>query len=425
MSQKISNLTYLDYFITLYLKEIGPIRTITSTEEKKLINEYQNGSEKAFEELVLNNQYIVLEEVIYFQGRELELLELLQNANIALIVSLKRYSIDMGPLKNYLHRNIYRHLDNLTSGFYSIIRYPVNKIRDLKNFIEERCENGNNVNETRDHEANDDLYAFLHNENIQSITEASNRLDINIDTIYNDTLDSIQSDLIYDSFKTDLTEVLASLTEREQQIIRMYYGIGRENMMTLEEIGVSFKPTRERIRQVKKDAIKRLQHASRSKVLKQYLDLFDSDPKFITSNKYKNIYFKGISENEDNALIQIKDYVAPRRRKTPYPNITNIAEMCRKIIHDYIEQQNKAVSFDEINSYVYSQLPLLKSGTISYAISTSLDVISTHNNVYVLKKWLQNEESEDLSNDSNYRHYGSTDCIKVYNSPNRSSSTLI
>ena len=92
-----------------------------------------------------------------------------------------------------------------------------------------------------------------------------------LDVIQNDQQPSPDNDLISESLKTEIKNVLAILPEREAEVIRLYFGLGEETSMTLEEIGEKFNLTRERVRQIKEKAIRRIRHNSKSKVLKSYL----------------------------------------------------------------------------------------------------------------------------------------------------------
>ena len=92
-----------------------------------------------------------------------------------------------------------------------------------------------------------------------------------LDIIENDELPSPDNTLISESLKSEIERALSTLSEREAEVIKLYYGLNKEHSLTLEEIGDRFNLTRERVRQIKEKAIRRLRHASRSKNLKTYL----------------------------------------------------------------------------------------------------------------------------------------------------------
>jgi RNA polymerase primary sigma factor len=92
-----------------------------------------------------------------------------------------------------------------------------------------------------------------------------------LDVLENDSEDTPDSELINDSLRREVQRALATLTMREAEVITFYFGLNGEHAMTLEEIGEKFNLTRERVRQIKEKAIRRLRHTSRSKALKPYL----------------------------------------------------------------------------------------------------------------------------------------------------------
>jgi hypothetical protein len=179
----------------------------------------------------------------------------------------------------------------------------------------------------------------------------------------------------------------------------MYFGLDRNEIMTLEEIGQKYNLTRERVRQIKENAIQRLRHVSRSKYLKGYLNIFDSGTFFIfNEGDYSTNSFTSKLEDESYAIELLEKYVEPRRRQTPYPDVPNISELCRKLIKNYLEKQGKPCSYDILKNYVYNRLPLLKEGSFDYALSTSEDVISLHNGLYSLENWVYKSKVQKKSN---------------------------
>jgi RNA polymerase primary sigma factor len=92
-----------------------------------------------------------------------------------------------------------------------------------------------------------------------------------LDVIQNDQQPNPDFDLMSESLKTEIERALSTLTEREAEVIKLYFGLNKEHSLTLEEIGERFNLTRERVRQIKEKAIRRLRHASRSKNLRAYL----------------------------------------------------------------------------------------------------------------------------------------------------------
>ena len=259
MDDYFDKYNYCDYFVKLYLHDIGSLNVISSEEEQLLFRKYKQGDQSSFHELILKSQYIVIEQVLNFTEKGVELLDLLQEANIALIDSLKRYSNEKGPLKNYLHYNIYRHLENQTPGFYTIIRYPMHTINKLKKRISE-------LNQKKDSLENVDSIDYNYFNNIYSdysLRDNLNildRVDIDLDRICNDSVHYPDFQLLVNLLKGKLDSIFLTLTVQESKIIKMYFGLDEKKIMTLEEIGQDFELTRERIRQIKKKAMKKLKH---------------------------------------------------------------------------------------------------------------------------------------------------------------------
>ena len=106
------------YFVKQYLQQLGPLKTLSKDEETKLILKFKTGDEEALNELIIANQYIVIKEVIRAANHSLEIMDLIQYANLSLIDSLRSDNLDIKGLKSYLHRNIYRKLQNYNRPKY-------------------------------------------------------------------------------------------------------------------------------------------------------------------------------------------------------------------------------------------------------------------------------------------------------------------
>jgi len=122
--------------LKIYLNDIGKILVrLSSSEERELIEQYKSGNKNALEILIRNSQYIVFEEILYFVRKGTPILDLLQTANLSLIESLIRYcdQNEKSPLKNYLHRNIYRCLQNYLAEYGLLIKLPANVFVQIDN----------------------------------------------------------------------------------------------------------------------------------------------------------------------------------------------------------------------------------------------------------------------------------------------------
>ena len=264
------------YFVNLYLDQLGPLIILESNEEEKLINNYKSGDGDAFKKLILYNQYIVIKEVLRVANQNIDLMDLIQFGNIALIQSLKSENIVTTGFKSYLHRNIYRRLQNQILNHFSFIRYPLNRIDELFTFrdffLNDLINQSVLVNyldkpeKINDHESEDEIISY----NYKLLSMLYLRCD-NFDSdcyYYNHLLDQNQFD---NSLSIEIAGQLMTLKDKESTILKMYFGLGRDYTMTLNEIGEEFGLTRERVRQIKEKAIRRLRHRSRSRKLRQYL----------------------------------------------------------------------------------------------------------------------------------------------------------
>ena len=389
----------VEYSIKFYLDSIGPIKTLTATEERKLLSKYKSGDINALHELVIKNQYIIIKEAIKFIGKGVELLDLIQDANLACILAIKNYTFEKGGFKNYLHLNIYRNLENITPGYYSLVRYPHNVINKLNRIFDNLDNNFANLSLIKNEIEYDRKYFKYSLLNYISINDfnrefrsISDRVDLDLDSLIKPTYKTLDYKFIFRSLNQELKNVLKTLDDVEQKVINWHYGLFGERSLTFEEIGQKLNLTRERIRQIQKRALGRLKHRYRSEHLRSYLTLYYPDPEFITNEEESLIHFGINMADEKYAINLLKKFVKLRRRKTLYPNIPNIAEACRKFIIEILKQYGEPCSYNRIKERVYGKYPLLKNGTLIYALSTAEDVINIKKGLYALKQWIFTED---------------------------------
>ncbi len=266
-----------------YLQEIGKVDLITADEEVELAQRIKAGDERALDKLTKANLRFVVSVAKQYQNQGLTLPDLINEGNLGLIKAAKRFDETRGfKFISYAVWWIRQSILQALAEQSRIVRLPLNKIGSI-----------NKINKT---------YAFLEqsHERPPSAEEIANELDMTIsdvkesmknsgrhvsmdaplvegeDSNLYDVLRSGESpnpdrDLMHDSLKTEIERALETLTPREADVIRLYFGLGEQHPMTLEEIGETFDLTRERVRQIKEKAIRRLKHTSRSKILKTYL----------------------------------------------------------------------------------------------------------------------------------------------------------
>ena len=266
-----------------YLQEIGKVDLITAEEEVELAQRIKAGDQVALEKLTKANLRFVVSVAKQYQNQGLTLPDLINEGNLGLIKAAKRFDETRGfKFISYAVWWIRQSILQALAEQSRIVRLPLNKIGSI-----------NKINKT---------YAFLEqaHERAPSAEEIAKELDMTINDVKEslknsgrhvsmdaplvegedsnlyDVLNSGESPnpdrtLLHESLKTEIERALETLTPREADVVRLYFGLGEQHAMTLEEIDETFDLTRERVRQIKEKAIRRLKHTSRSKILKTYL----------------------------------------------------------------------------------------------------------------------------------------------------------
>jgi len=266
-----------------YLQEIGKVDLITADEEVELAQRIKAGDQVALEKLTKANLRFVVSVAKQYQNQGLTLPDLINEGNLGLIKAAQRFDETRGfKFISYavwwIRQSILQALEEQSR----IVRLPLNKIGSI-----------NKINK---------MYALLEqsNERPPTAEEIAKELDMTVNDVKEsmknsgrhlsmdaplvegedsnlyDVLRSGESpnpdrELIQESLRTEIERSLETLTPREADVVRLYFGLGDQHPMTLEEIGETFDLTRERVRQIKEKAIRRLKHTSRSKILKTYL----------------------------------------------------------------------------------------------------------------------------------------------------------
>ena len=266
-----------------YLQEIGKVDLITAEMEVELAQRIKAGDQIALEKLTKANLRFVVSVAKQYQNQGLTLPDLINEGNLGLIKAAKLFDETRGfKFISYAVWWIRQSILQALAEQSRIVRLPLNKIGSI-----------NKINKT---------YAFLEqaHERVPSAEEIAKELDMTVsdvkesmknsgrhvsmdaplvegeDSNLYDVLRSGESPnpdriLMHESLRTEIERALETLTPREADVVRLYFGLGNQHPMTLEEIGETFDLTRERVRQIKEKAIRRLKHTSRSKILKTYL----------------------------------------------------------------------------------------------------------------------------------------------------------
>ena len=266
-----------------YLHEIGKVEMISSEEEVELAQRIRNGDEKALDKLIKANLRFVVSVSKQYQNQGLSLPDLINEGNVGLIKAAQRFDETRGfKFISYAVWWIRQSILQALAEQARIVRLPLNKIGSINRInkafsdLEQLYEREPSVQEIAEvlEIASDDVKEALKSAGRHVSMDAPIKEDED-STLYDILLSkdtpSPDKALLADSLRREIERVLSILTYREANILRLYFGLNTKYQYTLEEIGQEFNLTRERVRQIKEKAIKRLKNATRCKLLKAYL----------------------------------------------------------------------------------------------------------------------------------------------------------
>ncbi len=265
-----------------YLQEIGKEELITVEEEVILAQRIKKGDQRALEKLTRANLRFVVSVAKQYQNQGLSLPDLINEGNLGLIKAAEKFDETRGfKFISYAVWWIRQSILQALAEQARIVRLPLNQVGSL-NKINKAFARFEQENERRPSPEELAEVLDLPAEKVADTLRVSGR-HISVDAPFvegedNSLLDVLINDdspiadrtLINESLATEVERALSTLTERERDIIKLFFGITCQEM-TLEEIGEKFGLTRERVRQIKEKAIRRLRHSSKSKLLKTYL----------------------------------------------------------------------------------------------------------------------------------------------------------
>jgi len=266
-----------------YLQEIGREKLITPEDEVRLAKEIQKGSQQALESLTKANLRFVVSVAKQYQNQGLSLGDLINEGNLGLIKAAKRFDETRGfKFISYAVWWIRQSILQALAEQSRIVRLPLNRVGALNKIGKElskleqeyeRVPSAAELSESLDmtvSEVADTLKISGRHLSVDApfAQGEDNRL---LDVLENEETPDPDNDLMSDSLKVEIERALSKLTKREAEVIRLYFGIGREHSLTLEEIGERFDLTRERVRQIKEKALRKLRHNNRSAALRAYL----------------------------------------------------------------------------------------------------------------------------------------------------------
>ena len=269
-----------------YLQEIGKVELLTPDMEIELAKRIKRGGaegERALEALVKANLRFVVSVAKQYQNQGLSLGDLINEGNLGLIKAAKRFDETRGfKFISYAVWWIRQSILQALAEQSRIVRLPLNRVGALnkigKKFseLEQKYEREPTASEIAEE------LEMTMSEVTETIKISGRHLSVDapfaqgednrlLDVLTNEAQPSPDNGLMSESLKIEVRRALSTLSEREAEVIRLYFGLEREHSLTLEEIGERFNLTRERVRQIKEKAIRRLRHTSRSKALRAYL----------------------------------------------------------------------------------------------------------------------------------------------------------
>lgn len=266
-----------------YLQEIGKVDLLTPDEEVDLAKRIRDGDQLALEKLTKANLRFVVSVAKQYQNQGLSLGDLINEGNLGLIKAAQRFDETRGfKFISYAVWWIRQSILQALAEQSRIVRLPLNRVGSLnkisKTFseLEQKFEREPSPDELAE------VLEVTTNEIVDTMKISGRHVSMDapfvqgeenslLDVLENDMEETPDSELMNDSLRREVQRALSTLTQREADVITLYFGLNGEHSMTLEEIGEKFNLTRERVRQIKEKAIRRLRHTSRSKALKPYL----------------------------------------------------------------------------------------------------------------------------------------------------------
>jgi RNA polymerase primary sigma factor len=266
-----------------YLHEIGKVDLLTPDEEIELAIRIRKNDATALEKLVKANLRFVVSVAKQYQNQGLSLGDLINEGNLGLIKAARRFDETRGfKFISYAVWWIRQSILQALAEQSRIVRLPLNRVGALNKI-------GKAYSNLEQEYEREPSALELAQELDMDISEVSDTLKISgraismdapfvqgdenrlIDILENEEQPSPDFTLMSESLRKEIERALSTLSEREAEVIKLYFGLNKEHSLTLEEIGEKFNLTRERVRQIKEKAIRRLRHASRSKNLRTYL----------------------------------------------------------------------------------------------------------------------------------------------------------
>ncbi|MBI2281176.1 MAG: sigma-70 family RNA polymerase sigma factor [Bacteroidetes bacterium] len=266
-----------------YLQEIGREELITAEDEVELARKIRQGDKRALEKLVKANLRFVVSVSKQYQNQGLTLPDLINEGNLGLIKAAQRFDETRGfKFISYAVWWIRQSILQAIAEQARIVRLPLNQVGSLNRInkafskLEQEFEREPSVDELAH------ILELGEDKIVDSMKISGRHVSVDapfrddedgnlLDVLANNDTPNSDLALMNESLQREICRSLSTLTDKEQEVLRMFFGIGIVHPLSLEEIGEKFNLTRERVRQIKEKAIRRLRHSSRSNLLKTYL----------------------------------------------------------------------------------------------------------------------------------------------------------
>ena len=278
--------SFADDSVRLYLREIGKIPLLTPEEEADLAQRIVKGDKKAKDKMVESNMRLVVSIAKRYGGRGLDFLDLIQEGNTGLLRAVEKFDPDKGfKFSTYATWWVRQAITRAIADQARTIRIPVHMVETINKVLRttrkltaelNREPTNEEIAKALDMEPEKIDYVMRIKQDIASLDASIGREGDDEDSVLGDFVEDEERDSPEDSaanqiLKEQLSEIIATLTDREQKIIRLRFGIGGGRPHTLEEVGAEFDVTRERIRQIEAKALSKLRKNKDTKKLHEYL----------------------------------------------------------------------------------------------------------------------------------------------------------
>ncbi len=266
-----------------YLQEIGKVDLLTPDEEVELARRIREGDQLALEKLTKANLRFVVSVSKQYQNQGLTLGDLINEGNLGLIKAAQRFDETRGfKFISYAVWWIRQSILQALAEQSRIVRLPLNRVGSLNKISKTFSDLEQKYEREPSPEELAEVLELSADEVVDTLKISGKHVSMDAPFIQgeeNSLLDVLENDgevkpdfgLMNDSLRREVMRTLSTLTQREADVVTLYFGLNGESPLTLEEIGERFGLTRERVRQIKEKAIRRLRHSSRSKPLKPYL----------------------------------------------------------------------------------------------------------------------------------------------------------